>query len=77
MTQDMAGKIVKGIYSAAMTCLGTLSTVLHGNESISSLDSAQWVTIATFTLGAFGGTFGLASWPGPQRLNGNGKPPAE
>lgn len=68
LTQQMAGKIVKGLYSAAMAFLGGLATVLTDNTHLSDLTAGQWVTIAAFTLGAFGGTFGLAGWAGPSSL---------
>ena len=70
--QKLAGKLLKGLYSAAMACLGSLAAVLTDGVHISDLTAGQWVTIATFTLGAFGGTFGLSGWAGPSRLNGNG-----
>lgn len=70
--QKLAGKLLKALYSAAMACLGALAAVLTDGVRISDLTAGQWVTIAAFTLGAFGGTFGLAGWAGPSRLNGNG-----
>ena len=69
MTQQMLGKILKGLYSAALTFCGTMTTVLQDNEGLGSLHANQWFTIGTFTLAAFGGTFGLAGWSGP-KLNG-------
>ena len=70
MSQMLAGKILKAAYSAAMAFLGALATVLGDNTTLSTLTAGQWVTIAAFTLGAAGGTFGLASWPGPNIGNG-------
>jgi hypothetical protein len=61
----MAGRILKGLYSAALTFFGTLATVLNGGAGFGSLSAGQWSTLAVFTLGAFGGTFGLAPWSGP------------
>jgi len=65
MTQLLAGKILKAAYSAAMAFLGALATVLGDNTTLTTLTAGQWVTIAAFTLGAAGGTFGLAGWAGP------------
>jgi hypothetical protein len=65
MTQQMAGKILKAAYSAAMAFLGSLATVLGDDTTLTHLTAGQWVTIAAFTLGAAGGTFGLAGWAGP------------
>lgn len=65
MTQLTYGKVLKGLYAAAMACLGSLSTVLGDNTTLSTITAGQWVTIAAFTLGAFGGTYGLAGWAGP------------
>jgi hypothetical protein len=64
-TQMTMGKILKGLYSAVMACLGSLATVLGDNVTLSDLTAGQWVTIAAFTLGAFGGTYGLSGWAGP------------
>lgn len=74
MSQKTAGKILKGIYSAAIAALGMLSTILVGKASFGDVTSGQWVTILLFSLTAFGGTFGLSAWAGP--TNGSGKPPA-
>lgn len=75
MSQVMAGKIVKALYSAAMAFLGALATVLGDNTTLSSLTAGQWVTIAAFTLGAAGGTFGLAGWQGPNIGSNTNKQP--
>lgn len=65
MSQQMAGKILKALYSAAITFCGTMATVLQDSLTLGSLHAGQWFTIATFTLAAGGGTFGLAGWSGP------------
>jgi hypothetical protein len=71
LSQQMAGKILKGLYAAAMALLTGLATVLtEPGATFTAITAGQWVTIAAFTLGAFGGTFGLAGWAGPSRLNG-------
>ena len=72
ISQLLAGKILKALYSAAMAFLGSLATVLGNNTTISNLTAGQWVTIAAFTLGAAGGTFGLAGWAGPTIGTGSG-----
>lgn len=60
---------MKGLYSAALAFLASLAAVLQGPEPISAVSAAQWVTIAAFTLAAFGGTFGLSGWSGPTGPN--------
>lgn len=74
MSQVLLGKILKALYSAAMAFLGGLATVLQDGTTISSLTAGQWVTIMVFTLGAAGGTFGLAGWAGPSVTSGPPKP---
>jgi hypothetical protein len=66
MSQVVLSKALKGLYSAAMAFLGGLSTVLQGTEGFTDVTAGQWVTILAFTLGAAGGTFGLAGWAGPK-----------
>jgi len=73
LNQKLAGKLLKGLYSAAMAFLGGLAAVLTDHAKLSDLTAGQWVTIAAFTLGAFGGTFGLAGWAGPT-VSGDTKP---
>ena len=65
MSQLVVGKALKAAYSGAMALLGSLATVLGDNTTLSQLTTGQWVTIAAFTLGAVGGTYGLAGWAGP------------
>jgi hypothetical protein len=65
ISQVTLSKILKGLYSAALTFLASLSTIVQGPESFSAVTAGQWLTIATLTLTAFGGTFGLAGWSGP------------
>lgn len=72
MDQVTVSKALKAVYSGAMAFLGGLATVLTGTTGIGDLTAGQWVTIGAFTLGAIGGTYGLAGWAGP-RING-GKP---
>jgi len=63
--QKTAGKILKGLYSAAVAFLGSLATVLTGSATFSNVTAGQWVSASLFALVAFGGTFGLAAWSGP------------
>ena len=66
VSQQMAGKILKGLYSAAVGCLGSLFVALSApGASFSSLTDGQYVGTALAALVAFGGTYGLAGWPGP------------
>lgn len=74
MSQKVAGKVLKALYSAAMAFLGGLATVLQDGTTLSQLTAGQWVTILVFTLGAAGGTFGLAGWAGPNVSSGPPKP---
>jgi hypothetical protein len=69
VTQRDLGKTLKALYSGTMAFLGGLATALPGTSHISDLTAQQWVTLLAFTLGAIGGTFGLAGWSGP-RVNG-------
>lgn len=73
ITQSMAGKLLKASYSAAMAGMGSVGVVLNGPETFGQITDGQWVTIAGLTLGAFGGTYGLAGWSGPSSLDGNGE----
>lgn len=61
----MAGRIAKGVYSAAIAFLGSLGAVLSGADGFSAVTASQWVWIASTTLVAAGGTFGLSTWTGP------------
>jgi len=71
MNQLLAGKILKALYSAAIMFFGTLATVLQDHQTVSAITEGQWSTIIVFTLGAAGGTFGLAGWAGPSMGNGS------
>lgn len=73
MSQLVVGKLLKAAYSGAMALLGSLATVLGDNTTLGDLTAGQWVTIAAFTLGAIGGTYGLAGWAGPSVGGGAGK----
>lgn len=70
-TTLVLGKVLKGLFSAAIAFFGDLSVTLTGHQSFGDLTTQQWTLIVVFTLSAFGGTFGLAGWAGP-RMNGNG-----
>lgn len=65
MSQVTVSKLLKGLYSGAMAFVGALSVTLTGHQSFSDLTAQQWLITAGFTLGAVGGTFGLAGWSGP------------
>ena len=73
MSQKVAGKILKAIYSGGVAFLGMLSMVLVGSNTFASITDGQWVTAALFGLTAAGGTFGLAGWAGP-KINGSSTP---
>jgi hypothetical protein len=72
MSQLLAGKIFKGLYAAGMSFFGSMATVLQDNTTLHTMTAGQWFTIGAFTLGAFGGTFGLATWTGPKVGSGTG-----
>ncbi len=74
VSQVDLSKTLKALYSGTMAFLGGLATALPGTSHLSDLTAQQWVTLLAFTLGAVGGTFGLAGWSGPRV---NGVPPAE
>jgi hypothetical protein len=65
------GKAIKAAYSAAVSGLGSLASILSGTATFEHVTEGQWVTVLLATLVAAGGTYGLAGWSGP---NGNGKP---
>jgi len=52
---------LKAFYAAASTFLASLGTVLVGGTGIGDLTDGQWVTIAAFTLGAFGAVYGVTN----------------
>ncbi len=70
MSAYVIGKLLKGLFAGASTALGSLASILVGHETLHMVTDGQWVTIASLSLGAFGGAFGLAAWSGPR--NGNG-----
>ena len=70
MSQHLAGKILKALYSAAVAFLGMLTMVLVGSSTFGDITDGQWVAAILFALTAAGGTFGLAGWAGPSTTNG-------
>ncbi len=71
ITQETAGKVLKGVYAAALAFLTGLSTMLVGNEPFSDITSGQWVLLCAWTLAAFGSVWGLAGWAGPNINSGS------
>ena len=65
MGQKQLGKVLKGVYSALVSFLGGLSTVLVGTTTMSHVTPGQWVSLALFGLVSFGGVYGLSGWSGP------------
>jgi hypothetical protein len=65
LTQRSAGRLLKGVYSAAVAVLGALAAILTGSVSFSDLTDSQIVAVVFAGVVAFGGTFGLSTWPGP------------
>ena len=55
------GKFAKAIYSAAVTGLGALGSILVGSTSILNVTAGQWVTIALLSLLSGGGVYGLSN----------------
>ena len=74
LSQDVAGKVVKALYSAAVAFLGGLSAILTGSASFIDVTAGQWVTLSLSALLAGGGTFGLAPWAGPKGTGDGGTP---
>jgi hypothetical protein len=54
---------LKAFYGSAVAFLSGLGTVLVGNESIGDVTTAQWVTIATATIVAWGAIYGVTNKP--------------
>jgi ABC-type nickel/cobalt efflux system permease component RcnA len=54
---------LKAVFAALVAGLGALQVTLVGGESISQVTAAQWVTIASTALIAFGGVYGIANKP--------------
>lgn len=52
---------LKAFYGSAVAFLGGLGAVLVGNESISDVTTAQWVTISLATVVAWGAIFGVTN----------------
>ena len=65
ISQKLAGQLIKGLYSAAVSFLGGLSTLLVGSLTLGDVKQGQWVALVFAALIAFGGTVGLSAWPGP------------
>lgn len=55
------GKMLKAIYAGAAACLAGLGTALVGSEKFSGISDAQWITIASLTLAAFGAVYGVTN----------------
>lgn len=72
MSKVTLSKALKGLYAAAVSVLGTLTTLLVGSATFSSLTDGQWVSLVLFGLVSFGGVFGLAGWSGPSIEGGKG-----
>jgi zinc transporter ZupT len=65
ISQQTLSKFLKGLYSAAVSVLGSLAVTLQGSQTFSDLTDQQWVALSLAGLVAGGGTFGLAGWQGP------------
>jgi len=65
MSQQMAGRVLKGLYSAAVAFLSGLAAILTGRLGFADVTAGQWVTVTLAALLAFGGTYGLSGWAGP------------
>lgn len=53
----------KAVYAAVAALLTGLAAVLVGNQSLSDVTTAQWITLALATLGAFGAVYGVTNKP--------------
>ena len=58
-----ASKALKAIYAGAAALLAGLSTALVGAQTFSAISDAQWITIASLTLAAFGAVYGVTNAP--------------
>jgi hypothetical protein len=54
---------LKAVFASLVAGLGALQVTLVGGESLGAVTAAQWVTIATTALLAFGGVYGIANQP--------------
>lgn len=61
----MAGRVLKGLYAALVAFLGGLAAILTGATTFTNVTAGQWVTVTLSAVLAFGGTFGLSTWAGP------------
>lgn len=52
---------LKAIFAAGAALLAGLSTALVGAETFSAISDAQWITIASLTLAAFGAVYGVTN----------------
>ena len=59
------GKALKGVYSALIAGLGSMSAILVGPTTVSQVTAGQWTVVALAALTAAGGTYGLSGWSGP------------
>lgn len=65
----VVGKTLKALYSGMMSMIGILSVTLSGTQTFTDLTTQQWLLASGVTLGAIGGTYGLAGWSGPTSLS--------
>ena len=57
------GTALKAIYAAGMAFLTGVGTSLIGAHTFGVITDGQWITIATFTLAAFGAVYGVTNAP--------------
>lgn len=67
---------LKAIYAAAAAALAGLSTALVGAQTFSGISDAQWITIGSLTLAAFGAVYGVTNAPSRLRSGHVAKAPA-
>lgn len=58
-------KSLKAVFAAATTLLGGLGTALVGAQTFSAISDAQWITIASLTVAAFGAVYGVTNATDP------------
>jgi hypothetical protein len=67
---------LKAVFAFLVAGLGALQAALVGGLSFGDLNAAQWVTIVTTAVLAFGGVYGIANRPpGDQGEQAAAEPP--
>lgn len=55
------GQALKATFGGATALLAGLSTALVGAQTFSAISDAQWITIASLAVAAFGAVYGVTN----------------